>query len=87
MKGIIMKKSTVIAVATTLAILFVIGKDANKQKEIDDLKARLNAVGRFSDLYYDTLSVTVNKLDREDRRETVRKFNENVDFIRVTNRF
>jgi hypothetical protein len=87
MKGIIMKKSTVIAVATTLAILFVIGKDANKQKEIDDLKARLNAVGRFSDLYYDTLSETVNKLDREDRRETVRKFNENVDFIRVTNRF
>jgi hypothetical protein len=82
-----MKKSTVIAVATTLAVLYVIGKDTNKQKEIDDLKARLNAVGRFSDLYYDTLSETVKKLDREDRRETVRKFNENVDFIRVTNRF
>jgi len=82
-----MKKSTVIAVATTLAVLYVIGKDANKQKEIDDLKARLNAVGRFNDLYYDTLSDTVKKLDREDQRETVRKFNESVDFIRITNRF
>jgi hypothetical protein len=87
MKGIIMKKSTVITVATTLAVLYVIGKDANKQKEIDDLKARLNAVGRFNDLYYKTLDTTVRKLDREDRRETVRKFNEEVDFIRVTNRF
>jgi hypothetical protein len=83
MKGNEMKK-TIITVAITFAVLYVIGKDANKQKEIDDLKARLDSVGRFSDLYYDTLAKTVQKLDREERRETIRKFNEEVDFIRIT---
>jgi hypothetical protein len=68
MKGNTMKK-TIITVATTLAVLFVIGKDAQKQKEIDDLKARLERTGRFSDLYFNTL----------------RKFNDEVDFIRITN--
>jgi hypothetical protein len=84
MKGNTMKK-TIITVATTLAVLFVIGKDAQKQKEIDDLKARLERTGRFSDLYFNTLKRTVRKLDGEERRETVRKFNDEVDFIRITN--
>jgi len=80
-------KKTIIAVVTTMAVLYVIGKDATKQKEIDDLTARLERTKRFRDLYFETLKETVKKLDREERRETVRAFNNELDFIRITNHF
>jgi hypothetical protein len=86
MKGNTMKKTT-IAVAMTIAILYVIGKDATKQKEIDDLKARNERLGRWNDHYYKSLKKTVNMLDREERRNVIRQFNEEVDFIRIVNHF
>jgi hypothetical protein len=80
-------KKTIFAVVATVAVLYVIGKDDMKQKEIDDLKARVQKLRRWNDLYYETLLDTVNKLDSEERRKTIRDFNAEVDFIRITSNF
>jgi hypothetical protein len=85
MKGFKMKKSAIIVAA--LAVLFVVGKDANKQKEIDDLKARIDTARRVNDLYHETLEKSIKKLDREDRRELVQTYNENLKFIHLTHKF
>jgi hypothetical protein len=85
MEGNTMKK-TALTVAVTLAVLYAIGKDAHKQKEIDDLKGRVERLNRWNDYYHDSLRKTVNMLDREERRNVIRQFNEGVDFIRITNR-
>jgi hypothetical protein len=78
-------KNIIITIFTTVAVLGVIGKIDQQKKEIKDLDARLERVGRFSDLYYQTLTDTVRKLDGEERRATVRKFNSDVDFLRIVN--
>jgi len=86
MKGNTMKNLS-IAIAATIAVLYVIGRDATKQKEIDELKARVERLKRWNKLYYATVKDTVPKLDREERRDVVRKFNEEFDFIKITNNF
>lgn len=78
-------KKTVIAVAVTIAVLYAVGKDAKKQEEIDNLKARVERLNRWNDYYHDSLRKTVKMLDREERRQVIRQFNEGVEFIRITN--
>jgi len=80
-------KKTIVTVTATIAALYVIGKFELQQRENKDLKVRVERLSRWNDLYYNTLTKTVKKLDGEERRETVRKFNEEVDFIRIMNHF
>jgi hypothetical protein len=84
MEGNTMNK-TLKTVATTLAVVCIAEKLYAQKRQIDNLKARNQRLGRWNDHYYDSLWKAVKLLDGEERRKFIRNFNEEVDFIKITN--
>ena len=78
-------KKTIKTVATTLAVVYIAENLYAQKRQIENLKARVTRLNRWNDHYYDSVWKAVKLLDGEDRRKFVRNFNEEVDFIRITN--
>jgi hypothetical protein len=85
MEGNTMNK-TFKTVATTLTVVYIAEKLYAQKREIAHLKGRVERLDRWNDHYYNSLWKAVKLLDREERRAFIRNINEEVDFIRITNK-
>ena len=72
-------------VVMTIAVIYTAEKLYAQKRQIENLKARFERLDRWNDHYYNSLWKAVKLLDGEERRKFVRNFNEEVDFIRITN--
>lgn len=77
--------NTLKAVATTIVVIYTAEKLYAQKRQIVDLKARFERTERWNDHYYNSLWKAVKLLDREERREFIRNYNEEVVFIKITN--